>query len=153
MPPKFLADENGFREFSWESSGQHTRLFERCPGERNWFLWEPGCARSWRALPPQSAEPCRARSTAARTHTQRHPLRGFRNGSGSGKRSGKKIGRNLICFFLGFVFRLVKCCIFKHFVMKCTYFTLARQHHQHRFQHPQRAIKHFFGVPKHGSQA
>ena len=31
---------------------------------------------------------------------------------------------------------LVKCCILQHFLTKCAYFTLVRQHHQHRFQHP-----------------
>ena len=36
-------------------------------------------------------------------------------------------------FFVGFPSWLAKCCILPHFLR---YFTLARQHHQHRFQHP-----------------
>ena len=31
---------------------------------------------------------------------------------------------------------LLKCCNLQPFLATCTYFTLVRQHHQHRFQHP-----------------
>ena len=47
-----------------------------------------------------------------------------------------------VCFFFWgdcifrFSFGLVKCRMFQHFLAKLTYFTLARQHPQHRFQHP-----------------
>ena len=43
-------------------------------------------------------------------------------------------------FVLGFFFRFssgpAKCRILQHFLAKLTHFTLARQHPQHRFQHP-----------------
>ena len=56
----------------------------------------------------------------------------------------KSTGRDLIWDFFLFYFGnffcfpswLLKCCNLQHFLAKCTYFTLVRQHHQHRFQHP-----------------
>ena len=63
-------------------------------------------------------------------------------GSGAGLGSfqeGFKGSRFKLGFFVlfwdSFVF-LLKCCNVQPFLAKCTYFTLVRQHHQHRFQHP-----------------
>ena len=51
---------------------------------------------------------------------------------------GRDVIWELFVLFLFFVFLdwLLKCCNVQQFLAKCTYFTLVRQHHQHRFQHP-----------------
>ena len=47
---------------------------------------------------------------------------------------GSRFNFGFVCSILGllFVFR----CNLQRVLAKCTYFTLVRQHHQHRFQHP-----------------
>ena len=110
---------------------------------------------SWLASPSRrriSSLPLRAwaRRSQASRHAARDTASGLQGNSRVGCRKPSKTramatlrrGADLCCllFLLGFFFRFssgpVKCRISQHVLAKLTHFTLARQHPQHRFQHP-----------------